>query len=303
MKRKTISLLAFTAIATVALSACTKAKVSNNIETPVIESVYTETVKMPEISSLRPEFITLLDEYYKSGKTTKEILNSEDKNSVLYSSALYVKLRDFGLDDDTILKEMHNVVTFGLVHPSADGWKNDLLVENLNKSLNYSTDAIIYYYPLGAYLHLYDCKLDHEVVEGRIECDKIDEDLMVMNEDVLFYNYVVENVLALDDQDSIKIALNRILNSKEDKKECLKELENIYRLAIIPRCATEEEWDSVIHLRNTIGEMENPFEVYYGLAAFTHMLRCEEVHYKNEFGNWECSTIGQEMRNGMSLGK
>lgn len=303
MKRKTISILAFTLAASVSLSACTSAKVVADTDSNIIESSYIEEVIDNKITSNDLAFMVLLEEYYKSGKTIDEILSKEDENSVLYSSALYVKLREFGLSDETIKEELFNVVTFGLVHPYEDGWKNDLLVENLNKSLNYTTDAIIYYYPLAAYVHLFDCRLVHTKEAERISCDTIQKDLMVMNEDILFYNYVVENVLALDDQDSIKIALNRILNSKEDKKECLKELENIYKLAIIPRCATEEEWNSIIHLRGTLEEMENPFEVYYDLACFAHTLRCEEDHYQNEFGKLECPSIRQEMESGMSLGK
>lgn len=303
MKRKTISILAFTLAASVTLSACTSAKVVADTDSNIIESSYVEEVVDNKITSNDLAFMFLLEEYYRSGKTVDEILSLEDKNSVLYSSALYVKLREFGLSDETIKEELFNVVTFGLVHPYEDGWKNDLLVENLNKSLNYSTDAIIYYYPLAAYAHLFDCRLVHTKEEERISCDTIQEDLMVMNEDILFYNYVVENVLALEDDSPLKVAINRIFNSKEDKKECFKELENIYKLAIIPRCATEEEWDSIIHLRNTIGEEENPFVVYYDLAFFAHTLRCEEDHYPNEFGRWECPSIRQEMESGMSLGK
>lgn len=316
MKRKTVSLLALSLAATVTLTACTGARItkrnnddeketaieSSYVEVTVPETPVEETIVSREVSSV-PAFMTLLDEYYKSGKEVDEILNTEDPSSVLYSSALYMKLREFGLADEVILKNLYNTVTFGLVHPFADGWKNDLLVKDLNESLDYKSDAIIYYYPLAAYVHLYDCKEEHEVVEGRIKCDTINENLFAMNENLLFANYVVENVLALDDGDPLKIALNRIINSGQDVETCIYELENIFKLAIIPRCASEEEWATIAHLDATTEEMENPFEVYYDLAVFVHTLHCEEEHYKNEFGQWECAGLRQEMESGLSLGK
>ena len=144
-------MLAFPVALTIALTACTGTKVSALGKTTVMESVV-ESPSMgffeaEQISSSKPEFRLLINEYYNSGKTIDEILNGEVINNILYPSALYMKLREFGLDDETIQKELYNVINFGLVHPYADGWKNDLLVENLNKSLNYSEDAIIYYYP------------------------------------------------------------------------------------------------------------------------------------------------------------
>ena len=156
MKKRTISLVALSLATTITLTACTGAEVvntNNDKKDNTKESSYSITtevnpplvVEETKIDSLELSFMTLLDEFYKSGKSVDEILNTEDQNSVLYSSALYVKLREFGLSDETIKKESFNVVTFGLVHPSADGWKNDLLVENLNKSINYKSDAIVYY--------------------------------------------------------------------------------------------------------------------------------------------------------------
>jgi len=316
-KKKTKSLVALVIATafTVSLTACTGAKVTqrDDKDDPVMESSYVEgtptvipTVEetaIDKIESSVPAFKALLDEYYKDDRSFEEILSSEEHSSVLYSSALYVKLREFGLDDETIKEELFNVITFGLVHPFADGWKNDILVEDLNKSLDYSTDAIVYYYPLAVYNHLFDCKEVHETIEGRIKCDKINDDLMEMNENKLFANYVVENVLAFEDDNPLKVALKRIINSGQDVETCIYELENIFKLAIIPRCASEEEWATIAHLDATTEEMENPFEVYYELAVFVHTLHCPEEHYQNEFGQWECPGLRQEMEQGMTLGK
>ena len=304
-KKKTISLVALLGAATFTLTACAEAQVTANPEGLIdknIKSGYVEESKT-SIQSMEPAFILLLNEYYKSGKTVEEILSKEDSSSVLYSSALYVKLREFGLNDETILKELYNVINFGLVHTYPDGWKNDLLVENLNKSIDYSDDAIVYYYPLAAYVHLFGCKLDHEVIDDRISCGKINEDLMDMNENILFANYVDENILAMEDDHPLKIALNRIINSKEDTEVCIYELNRVYELAMIPRCATKEEWASIGHLVKTLDEEENPCEYYYPLACVVHTLRCEEEHYENEFGQLECPTIRKEMESGLSLGK
>ena len=301
MKRKTISLLALSLATTISLTACTGAAVAEKKETKEepIESSYVEVVvEQPVVTretSSDQAFNALMDEYYKYGKNIDEILVSEDKSSVLYASALYMKLRNYGLDDETIKKELFNVVTFGLVHPYEDGWKNDILVENLNKSIDYNGDAIIYYYPLAAYVHLFNCKQEHEMIDDRISCDKINEDLMAMNDTILFANYVVENVLALDDNDPLKTALFRIINSKEDTVTCINELEYIYELGMIPRCASDEEWALISHLDATTDEMENPFSVYYDLAVFVHTLHHEEEHYLNEFGQWECQSLRKEL--------
>ncbi len=303
MKKKKISLVALTIATAVTLTACTGSKISSknkSVVNEVVENSVIEEVKNNSYTSFKPVFMLLLDEYNHSTKSTEEILKSESKSTSLYSSALYMKLREFGLDDETILKELHNVVTFGLVHPTEDGWKNDLLVKNLNQSVNYEKDAIIYYYPLAAYVHLFDCKLEHETIDNRIQCDLIQEDLMSMNDNILFANYVVEDVLSMDDSDPVKVALQKILSSNEDTETCIYELENIYELGMIPRCATEEEWNSVKHLRGTISEMENPFEVYYDLAFYVHVLRCEEEHYTNEFGQMECKTLRKELESGIS---
>ncbi len=306
-RKKTISVLAFPVALTIALTACTGTKVSALGKTTVMESVV-ESPSMgffeaEQISSSKPEFRLLINEYYNSGKTVEEILNGEVINNILYPSALYMKLREFGLDDETIQKELYNVINFGLVHPYADGWKNDLLVENLNKSLNYSEDAIIYFYPLAVYVHLFNCKEDHIMVDDRLCCEKIQDDLMKMNEGILFANYIVENAMSLSDDDPIKLAMKRIVDSKEDTETCIYELESVYELAMVPRCVTEEEWNSVSHLCETLNEGENPFEVYYKLAAFAHILGCEDEHYLNEYGQWECNSVRQKLENRVALGK
>jgi hypothetical protein len=134
-----------------------------------------------------------------------------------------------------------------------------------------------------------------EKAEGNAE-EVINEN--ITSEDVTsFADYVINEVSKSNDA-ALKAALKRIVDSEEDTESCIMELENIYRLAIIPRCATEEEWDSVIHLRGTLSEMENPFDVYYRLAIFVHTLTCEEEHYTNEFGQTECKTLRKEMEIG-----
>ena len=75
MKRKTISILAFTLAASVTLSACTSAKVVDDTDSNVIESSYVEEVVDNKITSNDLAFMFLLEEYYKSGKTVDEIVN------------------------------------------------------------------------------------------------------------------------------------------------------------------------------------------------------------------------------------
>ena len=132
-----------------------------------------------------------------------------------------------------------------------------------------------------------------------IENSYVEKDSNIVIEDepieVVSYSDTVIKAVNESNDEVIKAALQRIINSTEDTDACILELENIYELGMIPRCATPEEWDSVIHLRNTIGEYENPFDVYYDLAVYVHTLTCEEEHYENEFGQTECKTLRKEM--------
>ena len=81
-------MLAFSLLASVSLAGCINARKTENnyLNNTSIESNYTESATSA-VSSLEPEFTLLIDEYINSGKTQKEILESEDKSSVLYSSA------------------------------------------------------------------------------------------------------------------------------------------------------------------------------------------------------------------------
>lgn len=139
--------------------------------------------------------------------------------------------------------------------------------------------------------------VENSIVE-KADSNIIEEEERTVQESVgTFADYVIEEVSKSNDE-ALKASLKRILDSGVDTESCILELENIYRLAIIPRCATEEEWDSVINLRSTIGERENPFDVYYQLAIFVHTLTCEEEHYVNEFGQTECKKLRKEMEVG-----
>jgi len=116
-------------------------------------------------------------------------------------------------------------------------------------------------------------------------------------------NSIVDTIMAMEDTNPLKIALNRILNSNQDTETCLQELEYIYELGMIPRCASDEEWALISHLDATTEEMENPFEVYYELAVYVHQLTCDEEHYVNEFGQMECKTLREELESGIGFGK
>lgn len=277
MKSKTINILALSLALSISSISQTNAKNYNTKE-------IMEDDNKDELESSELEFQVLLDEYNKSGREFEEIIENEDENSILYISALYVKLREFGLDDQTIKNELYNVVTYGLVHPYPDGWKNDLLVYNLNQSLDYSEDAICYYYPLATYDHLFNCELEHEIEEGRIGCDTIIDDLMKMNEDVLPYNYLVENVLALDDYNPAKLALYKIINSNEDIISCLYELETLYKIVEEGEVSIDDS-NELKHLRKTLeGDNLDSITYYYDLACIAHALlfyEVEEVEYKD----------------------
>ena len=52
-------------------------------------------------------FLYLLKNYYSSGKSVDEILNSPDKKNILYVSALYVDLRELGLTHSEIINYLN----------------------------------------------------------------------------------------------------------------------------------------------------------------------------------------------------
>ena len=55
-------------------------------------------------------FLYLLKNYYSSGKSVDEILNSPDKKNILYVSALYVDLIERVLTDSEIINYLNNYI-------------------------------------------------------------------------------------------------------------------------------------------------------------------------------------------------
>ena len=251
---------------------------------------YEASIEDVHVETLDP-FEKLQRIYNSNEKSIEEILNTESVNSELYASALLMKLLNAGIPVEAIRNELNNVIVTGSVMIDVDNIIWDLLYGNLNSTLSLDTNVVEYYYPLAKYVHLYECKLEHEDLweaPGRIACDKIDKDLMTMNDGLLFENYVLNDIY-MNQIEKYTVPMDRILYSGIDVDKAFQELENIYIMAMYPRCCDEEEWYSLFGtLLKTVKEDENVCVYYYDLACYIHELKCENEHYINECGQLEC---------------
>lgn len=232
-------------------------------------------------------FLYLLKNYYSSGKSVDEILNSPDKKNILYVSALYVDLRERGLTDSEIIDYLDRLVVCEMYtdetkeYPLLYGKANDL------------TNGDVYkYYELAKYMHVIKCSDKHEVVDGEyIMCDDISHKLNEFNNNELLFDNVINEIRDSEDKE-LNSSLNKILsNASVDKVECFRELDNLYSLGMIPGCVPEDVWNSSFHeLLKTLGERDSLYENYYLLSVYTHEFMCDDDHYNNEYGSVECKT-------------
>lgn len=127
---------------------------------------------------------------------------------------------------------------------------------------------------------------------GVAVCDDLLNELYSdFNDSILFSNYLINDVKSSGIEELV-MPISRILNTEGiDVVKCIKELENVYRLGIIPRFCSDEEWqENFGELIKTLGEYDSLYDVYYKLAVYQHELQCLEEHYENDFGSVECKT-------------
>lgn len=248
-----------------------------------------------EVEKPQNKYEKLGEVFLLSGLSVDEVLAANDRDSELYVSALYAKLKAAGLDDQVIDEEINNIVTYGYSYTdfSEEAWQD--MFGNFLQTIDRCENVMDYYYPLAKYLHLEECDLTHtysEFGDGRITCFDIDEKYnKQMNTAISYTDYVISKVYESENEELI-YQMDRIICSDEDTEECLLELKTIYELAVVPMCVPEEIWNaSFKNLLGTVGVRENVCDVYYGLACFVHDLDCDFEHYTNEFGMQECEQV------------
>ena len=237
-------------------------------------------------------FTELLNIVNSSDMSIQEILDKEEKDSILYVSALYAKLKSFSIQYDIILRELENIVCFGTQATcvSEELWLSSF--DNLLGTISEFDNVIDYYYPLASYVHLQGCNLEHDSLffdDKRITCSKLEELLQNKIPTFDYKSYIVEMVNATDDIEMI-ILFNKLLDSGINLDDILNELECVYQLSIIPTDLPEDLWISLFgNLMTTIKPEENVCTVYYDLSYYVHSLWCDLEHSLNEYGKYECN--------------
>lgn len=243
------------------------------VEPPSMEEVVTN-----EVLGNDTEFSDLIKLYNVSGLEYDEILLLEDRNTELYASALYFKLKDSSINDDVILNELENIICFGTQATcvSEEMWVASF--GNLLKTISEYDNVIDYYYPLASYVHRRYCDLQHESLffdESRISCSKIEE---LLDKKIPKFDYETYIVDMVDASGNVKIIkqMNMILNSGIDFDTILNELENVYQFANVSIDYTDDVYYSLFGNLKMISSSEvDVCAEYYELACYVHSLLCD----------------------------
>ncbi len=237
------------------------------------------------------QFSKLMTLYEQNDESYEQIILEGDRNSDIYASALYAKLKSNSLDDSVIVSELENVICFGTqaMCVSEEVWYSSF--GNLLGTITEFDNVVDYYYPLAKYLHLNSCNLEHNTLffdEYRVTCSNLENMLNSKMPQIDYKSFIVEMVEASNDEKLI-FQLNKIINSDVNFDDALNELENVYQCAQIPTDLSEELWLMLFgNLMKTINSDENVCDFYYDLACYVHLVLCELQHDVNEFGKYEC---------------
>ena len=229
----------------------------------------------------------------ESGLDIETILKSEDRDSELYISALYTKLKRSSMPEDVIRNELSNIIIYGsnATCMTDEEWK--YLFGNLSSTISIYDNVVDYYYPLAKYVHLYSCDLEHSPLffdEDRVTCNDIQTKYNNLNLQIDIRSYFTDMVNVTNDNRLIE-QFNTLLNSGIELDVLLNEIENVYVLSMIPMGMDYEDWISYFgNLIQTIDEDENVCMYYYDLAYYFHTLWCDLEHNLNVFDRYECDT-------------
>ena len=282
----------------IAMNTFTGCGISKTVEQPAIVQEYSledlDIAEKVEPEVLQPKVdekrtLELVDDISIDLDEFEDIKYDEDQTSMKHIRKLYNYVRKYPIKIDSLLEELENILMAKQVSLSEFDYYKNTLFNHLSWIYPEEEGLVDFYYPLAKYMHEQYCSLEHTEEDGILHCPSIDERIDRLNETTLLNGVLVEEVEASDDEE-LKSELNRILRSNR-YDECLTELEDLYLLSMVPQCLEEEDIAEIFPaLLETVGERENIFEVYYDLAVYRHMMKCDEEHTLNEFGRYECET-------------
>ncbi len=267
--------------------------IETTLEIEVEDGIHmTDDMKLSEsIVFPQYQFSKLMALYEQAEMSYEQIILEEDRDSDIYASALYAKLKSNSLDDSIIISELENVICFGTQGTcvSEDVWYSSF--GNLLGTISEFDNVVDYYYPLAKYLHLNSCSLEHETLffdEFRVTCSNLETALNLKLPQFDYKSFIIEMIEATDDEKLI-LQLNTIINSEVNFDDALNELENVYQCAQLPTDLSDEFWNMLFgNLMKTVSPEENVCIFYYDLAYYVHSLWCELHHDVNDFGMYEC---------------
>lgn len=235
------------------------------------------------------EFVDLVKIYNESELEYDEILLMEDRNSELYASALYAKLKACSIMDEVILDELENIVCFGTQATcvSDEVWVASF--GNLLQTISEYDNVIDYYYPLASYVHKRYCDLQHESLffdENRIICSKIEELLQSKMPSFDYQSYIVDMVNASGNNKFIQ-QIKNILNSDVDFYDVLNDLENVYQLGGVSRDFSEDIYYSLFGSLMSISSDKDVCVEYYDLSCYIHSLLCDLSQNISEYRDYD----------------
>lgn len=304
MIKKIGKALPYVLAGTIAMNTFTGCGISKSVEsTTVAESNLENSDIFEEIKNEEPQIVEtqpvveekrileLVDDIYIDLDEFESIKNDEDQTSMEHVNKLYNYVKKYPIKIDELLEELENVLMAKQVSLSEFDYYKLTLFDRLSWIYPEREGLVDFYYPLAKYMHEQYCTHEHTEEDGILHCPSIDERIDRLNETTLLNGYFVEEIEA--SQDPVLLGeLNKLyICHNIDLDECLNELDAMYYLAMYPGCMDEEEYQEIFsELDKTVGPRQNIFEEYYNLAAFRHMLTCDEEHYTNEFGSIECES-------------
>lgn len=105
----------------------------------------------------------------------------------------------------------------------------------------------------------------------------------------------VDGTISKEEEYIASYAYQKLLASNINRETFIRELHNMMVEQILPRCATEEEYQlNFGNILTTLGEQESLYDTYYSLAWLTHDADCEDEHYITEYGSLGCKTLIKE---------
>ena len=283
----------------IAMNTFTGCGISKTVEQPAIVQEYSledlDIAEKVETEVLQPKVdekrtLELVDDISIDLDEFEDIKYDEDQTSMKHIRKLYNYVRKYPINIDSLLEELENILMAKQVSLSEFDYYKNTLFNHLSWIYPEEEGLVDFYYPLAKYMHEQYCTLEVTSEDGIFYCPSIDERIDRINETTLLNGVLVEEVNASDDEE-LKSELNRILRSNR-YDECLTELDNLYILSIIPQDLDEEEYKELFgSLSETVGPRDNIFEIYYNLAFYRHLMKCDEEHTLNEYGKYECESV------------